>query len=177
VIAGCTFIKRAAFQAKHVQRTTMKSSQNRFILLIAASLLAWAPSSSAQEERPAQDQPRRERPAGGERERRGPAGGANRFEQIAERLKLNDDQKGKLRPIFTEETTKLRELRQDTTLTQEQRRTKTREIREQYLGKMKPILTTEQFEQLKKIREETPARGRRGERPGGGAGAPERRQE
>src|SRR5687767_1043107 len=144
----------------------MKAPKSSLIPLMAAVLVALAPASQAQEEqRPTQDQPRRERPAGGERERRGPAGGgANRFEQVAERLKLNDEQKGKLRPIFTEESTKLRELRQDTALTQEERRTKTREIRELYLGKMKAVLTAEQFEELKKMRTEAPGAGPRGAR-------------
>jgi hypothetical protein len=143
----------------------MKAPKSSLITLVAAVLVSLAPSSQAQEERPAQDQPRRERPAGGaQRERRGPGGGVNRFEQIAERLKLSDEQKAKLQPILTEETTKLRELRQDTALTQEQRRTKVREIREQYLAKTKPILNTEQFDAFKKMREQTPAGGARGQR-------------
>ena len=153
----------------------MKASKSSLITLFAALLVALAPSSQAQEERPAQDQPRRERPAGGDRERRGPGGGANRFEQMAERLKLTGEQKTKLRPIFNEETAKLRELRQDTTLTQEQRRTKTREIREQYLGKMKTVLTEEQFAELKKMREQAPRGGQRGARrgPGNAPNAPQ----
>jgi hypothetical protein len=61
----------------------------------------------------------------------------------------------------------MRELRNDTALTQEQRREKVREIREQSLAKMKPILTTEQYEAFKKMREQAPRRGQGGDRPGG----------
>ena len=89
-------------------------------------------------------------------------GRQNQFQHMAEQLKLTDEQKTKLQPILKEEATKLRELRQDTNLTAEQRRDKTREIRTQYVAKAKPILSTEQFEQFKKSQQQTGSRGQRG---------------
>jgi Spy/CpxP family protein refolding chaperone len=86
----------------------------------------------------------------------------SQFQHMAEQLKLTDEQKTKLQPILKEETTKLRELRQDTNLTAEQRRDKAREIRAQYVAKAKPILSTEQFEQFKKTQQQTGGRGPRG---------------
>jgi Spy/CpxP family protein refolding chaperone len=91
---------------------------------------------------------------------------------MAERLKLTDDQKTKLRPIYQEEMTKTRELRQDSTLTAEQKRDKMRELRTEYLGKMKPVLSTEQYDDLKKMREQGAGRGPRGVRQGGDAKPP-----
>ena len=148
----------------------MKLSKISLLTALLGTLVAWAPFTNAQDNAGAA---KTERPAAGQRERRGGAAGANQFDRMAERLKLTDDQKAKLQPIVKEETAKIRELREDTSLTPEQRRDKVREVREQYLAKMKPILTTEQAEQLKKMREQTPGRAQRGpratgERPAGG---------
>jgi periplasmic protein CpxP/Spy len=86
----------------------------------------------------------------------------DQFQHMAEQLKLTDEQKTKLQPILKEETTKLRELRQDTNLTAEQRRDKAHEIRAQYAAKVKPVLSTEQFEQFKKMQQQNANRGQHG---------------
>lgn len=152
----------------------MKTPKINLIAFAALSLLvALTPLSRAQET-PGQDAARPERPARSAGERRGGAAGANQLERIAERLKLTDEQKTKLQPILREEAAKLRELRQDTTLAGEERRTKVREVREQFLAKMKPILSTQQFEELKKMREQAQNRGQRG---GGQRGEGQRRRE
>ncbi|MFO1500903.1 MAG: hypothetical protein U1G07_21365 [Verrucomicrobiota bacterium] len=144
----------------------MKLSRVSLIVAVLATVLT-APLSRAQDNK---DIAKPERPAARERRPGGGAGGANQFDRIAERLKLSDEQKTKLQPIFREEMTKLRDLRQDTALTAEQRREKVRTIREEYFGKMKPILTTEQADQLKKMREQQgPGGNRRG--PQGNANA------
>jgi Spy/CpxP family protein refolding chaperone len=85
----------------------------------------------------------------------------SQIDRMTEQLKLTDEQKTKLQPILKEETSKLRELRQDTNLTAEQRRDEVRELRTQYFAKVKPILSTEQFEQFKKSQQQT-GRGPRG---------------
>ncbi|MHC1763501.1 MAG: hypothetical protein AB9869_04225 [Verrucomicrobiia bacterium] len=140
---------------------------NAITVAALGALVAFAPISRAQ----TADTANQERPAAGQPQRRaaGPAG-ENAFNRMAEQLKLTDEQKAKLQPIFREEMTKLRELRQDTSLTREQRTEKTRTIREQYLAKMKPELKAEQFEQLKKMRETQATRGPQGERNRGGQG-------
>lgn len=152
----------------------MKLQRNVFTAAALGLLVAFAPMSRAQQN---DDNARRERPAAGQRERRGagPAG-ENAFNRMAEQLKLTDEQKAKLQPLYREELTKLRELRQDTALTPEQRREKTRTIREQYLGKMKEVLKPDQFEQLKKMRETRPTGGARGNRPDRGGQGQRQRQ-
>ena len=126
--------------------------------LALGALIALAPATRAQEEKdstkPATP------PANGQRPpRRG--GGANAFDTFAERLKLTDEQKTKVQPIFREEATKLRDIRQDTSLKPEEMREKIKTTREEFTAKMKPHLTTEQFDKLKTMREA----GQRGRAP------------
>jgi periplasmic protein CpxP/Spy len=100
-----------------------------------------------------------ERPGAGQRER----AGQPQIDRLAEQLKLTDEQKTKLQAVLREEATKMRELRQDTDLTAEQRRERVQKLREQTLAKVKPILPEDKFEQYKKLREQAAARGPRGE--------------
>jgi len=138
----------------------MKVSQMSLLAALAlGALVAIVPTSRAQDSK---DAPKPATPPSGQRQRSG-GGGANQMERLTERLKLTEDQQAKLKPIVTEETGKLRDLRNDTSLSSDQRREKAKELREQYLAKMKPILSTEQFDQLKKMREQ--ARGQGGPRP------------
>ncbi len=78
----------------------------------------------------------------------------DRMKQIAEELKLTDEQKEKLKPIFKEEAEKLRELRGDDKLTRVEKMAKIKEIREAGFTKIKTVLTPEQTEKFQKIREE-----------------------
>jgi Spy/CpxP family protein refolding chaperone len=152
----------------------MKVSHVSFLALILGALVTLAPNSRGQDSPDAKDASKPDRPAAGQRERRGGpgGGGAAQIERISERLKLTDEQKTKLQPILREEAAKLRELRQDNSLSREQMRDKAREVREQYLAKMKPILSEEQLDQFKKMRQEGAARGPRGSRQGGDARTP-----
>ncbi len=85
-------------------------------------------------------------------------------DQMAEQLKLSEDQKTKLRPILQEETRKLREIRQDTSLEADQKTSKTKEIRVTYAGKMKEILTPDQYTTWEKGRADRAKRAQ-GRRP------------
>ena len=84
----------------------------------------------------------------------------DRLQQISEELKLTDDQKEKLKPIFRDEAAKLRELRNDKDLSREDRVTKVKAIRDDAAAKLKPILTPEQLEKWNKLRSEGPRRRR-----------------
>src|SRR5689334_9690903 len=70
----------------------------------------------------------------------------DRLQQISEELKLTDDQKEKLKPIFRDEAARLRELRNDKDLSREDRTAKVKAIRDDAAAKVKPILTPEQLE-------------------------------
>ncbi len=71
----------------------------------------------------------------------------DRTESIARVLKLNDEQKGKVRPIFDDELKQRREVALDKTLTPEQRREKMNKITDDTVAKLKPILTDEQYKE------------------------------
>ena len=120
--------------------------------VVLGSLIALVPASRAADNDT--------KPAPGEAAT--PARGAirDRLQQVAEQLKLTDDQKEKLKPIFKEQATKLRELRDNKDLSREDRMAKVKEIRESLAAKIKPILTPEQLDKWNKLRSEGPRRRR-----------------
>jgi Spy/CpxP family protein refolding chaperone len=88
---------------------------------------------------------------------------------IAKELDLTDAQKPKFQEIMKGSMDKRKALRDDTSLTQEDRKAKMKEIQEDTATQMKALLTPEQFtkwqELSKKMRGNRPP-------PGGGAGGP-----
>ena len=91
----------------------------------------------------------------------GTAGGGggqrvDRIKQMAEQLGLTQEQQDKLKPILAEEAKKMRELRQDTTLSNEQRREKMAKLREENQKALKDskILTDDQLKKWEKIQED-----------------------
>lgn len=131
--------------------------------LALATLVAWSPNAHAQEKK--KDKPP-QRPAPGESARRPNAAQAERLAKIKEDLKLTDEQITKLKPLLQEEAKKVRALRDDTSLSPQDRRAKMREIREASAPKLKEILTKEQYEQWVKLRTQRPAAsaGQKGDR-------------
>jgi Spy/CpxP family protein refolding chaperone len=81
----------------------------------------------------------------------------DRFEQMAERLNLNADQKTKVQQILGDTREQLRAVRRDT-------EPKVSEIRRQADARLQEVLTPEQWQQFQKERHEM--RGRRGGRGG-----------
>jgi gas vesicle protein len=90
----------------------------------------------------------------------------DRMQQIAQELKLTEDQKTQLRPIFKKEADKLKALRDDASLTREQRQEKVKAIREEFKKEVKPVLTTEQWEKWQTMRPERPQQRQRRQRQG-----------
>jgi hypothetical protein len=76
----------------------------------------------------------------------------DRTERMAQMLKLNDEQKAKVKPILEEEFTKQREIYTDKNTPPEQRREKLLKLREETSTKLKPILTEEQWAMYSKMR-------------------------
>ena len=80
----------------------------------------------------------------------------DRFEQMAERLELTDDQKTKVQEIFTDTREQLRAVRRES-------EPKVNEIRRQADGRLQTVLTAEQWQKFQSIRDEMrPRRGGRG---------------
>ena len=93
-------------------------------------------------------------------EANGRAGRNARLQRIADELKLTDEQKAKLKPIFAEQQKRMTELRGDKDVSREDRMAKAKEMREDLAAKLKPILTPEQLEKWNKDRAAGPQRRR-----------------
>lgn len=111
----------------------------------------------------AQEKPDAAKPTAPRRERPGQAG--DRLERMTKELNLSDEQKGKLKTLFEQQAAKTKAMRDDTSLTQEQRREKARAIREEFTGKIKEVLTKEQNEKWQKQQQDRPPRQPRTEQP------------
>jgi len=86
-------------------------------------------------------------------------------EQIAKDLGLSDDQKAKVRAALEEQQKKMKDLRADTSLSQEDKRAKVKELRQSFVEKMKEILTADQFEKWQKTMQQRPRLGAGGPPP------------
>ena len=78
---------------------------------------------------------------------------ANRFDNLAERLNLNADQKAKVQEIFGDTREQLGALRKEYEPRMD-------EIRRQADGRLQTVLTPEQWQKFQKIRDERLRRGR-----------------
>jgi Spy/CpxP family protein refolding chaperone len=74
------------------------------------------------------------------------AGLHQRVDMMATQLNLNDEQKTKVTALFEEDAKKMRELRNDTSLSRDEQREKFRAMRKESDQKLKAILTPEQWE-------------------------------
>lgn len=110
----------------------------------------------------------------------GPGGGRGqqaeqRLKMLAERLSLTADQQARLKPLLAEETKKMQELRQDTTVQGQERRDKMTKLREDSRKKLKDakILTDDQWKKWDEVQAEMRQRqgqgqGQRGQGQGQG---------
>ena len=121
--------------------------------LALGGLVAFSTNTLAQDKK---EKPSDSKPAAGERTGPRRAGQGGQLAMMKEQLKLTDDQSKKLEPILKEQTEKMRALRDDKNMAPEDRRTKSREIREAYTTKIKAVLTKDQAEQWEKARQQRP---------------------
>src|SRR5437870_1136701 len=112
------------------------------LMTVFGSLLALAPSVPADDPKPADSAPARP-------ERRSFSGRVDRLQQVGEQLKLTDEQREKLKPVFQQEAKRIRELRQNKELSRQDRLAKLRETRKETEEKVKPVLMPEQLEKWK----------------------------
>lgn len=92
-----------------------------------------------------------------------------RLQHMTKMLNLTDDQQQKIKPILENESQQMQSLQQDTTMSQQDRWGKMRQIRTQTREQIKPILTADQqqkWEQMQNRRRE------RGMGQGAGQGEP-----
>jgi Spy/CpxP family protein refolding chaperone len=91
-------------------------------------------------------------------------GGRMNFDSIATQLALTDDQKAKAKPVFQDMIQKMSDMRNDSSLSQTDKRAKAKQIRDDANTQLKEIFTPEQYEKWQKTFS--------GNRRGAGAGAP-----
>jgi Spy/CpxP family protein refolding chaperone len=94
----------------------------------------------------------------------GPGGGGG-IDRLAQQLDLTADQKPKVQAILDESRQKMMALRQDTSLSQDDRTAKRKALRDDLTSQMKGVLTPEQFEKWQKM--PPPGRGPRNGPPPG----------
>ena len=70
-----------------------------------------------------------------------------RLQRMTQALNLTEDQQAKIKPILENETTQMQSLRSDSSLSQEDRMAKMKQIRETTNSQINPILTPDQQKQ------------------------------
>jgi Spy/CpxP family protein refolding chaperone len=110
------------------------------LTLVVASLLAAPALVSAQDAKP-------------EAGRRGPRTPEEQVKAMKETLKLTDEQADKVKAVLAKNQEKVKALRDDTALSQDDRRAKMRELYQGMDEELKPILTPEQQTKWKEERE------------------------
>ena len=119
--------------------------------LAVGSLVAFTNLSSAQDTKaPQENQDGKKRPGFSPQQR---------VDRMASTLNLTDAQKTKVTALFEEQGKKIRELRADTNVPQDQRREKARALRQESDKKLQAILTPEQWEKWQKERAQMRPRG------------------
>ncbi|WP_047486959.1 hypothetical protein [Terriglobus sp. TAA 43] len=73
--------------------------------------------------------------------------------KMGKKLGLSQDQTAKLEPILAERQQKMKALRTDTTLTADQKKDQRRQIQESTQTEMSGVLTPDQMQQLKTMRQ------------------------
>lgn len=74
------------------------------------------------------------------------------LQQMLSQLNLSGEQKTKLEPIAADQAKAQKTLRENTALSDDDRKAKNRELSQGLNAKLKEILTSEQFEKLKELR-------------------------
>ena len=80
--------------------------------------------------------------------------GNGSLEKLAEKLNLTDAQKGQIKTIFQTERPKIKAIRENTTLTPEDKKEQLKAERKDMMSQVKAILTPDQLAQLKAMRRE-----------------------
>ena len=96
-----------------------------------------------------------------------------RLERMTQALNLTDDQQQKIKPILENEQTQMQGLRADTSLSQEDRMAKMKQIRETTSSQINPILNADQQKQYAEMM----SRMGRGRGPGATPQAPPPQQQ
>jgi Spy/CpxP family protein refolding chaperone len=79
-----------------------------------------------------------------------------KLQQLSSELNLTDDQKGQIKSIVQDEVQQLKTVKDDASLSPDQKQAKVAEIRQSHKSQMSSILTPEQQKKLDAIKETNP---------------------
>jgi periplasmic protein CpxP/Spy len=111
------------------------------------------PSSSGQSSTQSAGQPQSDQAATG-MDQATQARVQQRLQHISTELNLTDDQKAKIKPLLQEEVSQMNSLRSDTSLSQDQRQAKMKEIHQTYSSQIQAVLTPEQQKKWAEMKEQ-----------------------
>ncbi len=135
--------------------------------LMSALLLPFVTQAQQQDQNQStnQDQNTQQQPNGMQR---GHMAGRQHMAMLAQKLNLTDAQKTQFRQISKDTRKQAMTIRQDSSLTEDQKREKITALRKQSHQQMFSVLTPEQKEQLKQIREQRQKEQQQKASPSGG---------
>lgn len=110
--------------------------------VVLGALAVWGPGALAQDSN-----------TGAQRGTKG-AELRERFHKLAEELHLTAAQREQIKPIVRSELEKARALRKDASVALREKREKIKEIHQDLVAKIKPILTPEQLKKWRELRQE-----------------------
>jgi Spy/CpxP family protein refolding chaperone len=76
------------------------------------------------------------------------------LQMLTEKLNLTDEQKAKLKPVLQDQDQQLKAVRDDTSLSQEQKSAKKKAIHESFHEQINSVLTPEQQAKFKQMKQE-----------------------
>jgi len=76
------------------------------------------------------------------------------LQMLSEKLNLTDDQKTKLKPVLQDQMQQMTAVREDSSLSHEQKRAKMKSIHESFHDQINAVLTPEQQVKFKQMRQE-----------------------
>ena len=83
------------------------------------------------------------------------------LEHMSQELSLTDDQKAKLKPILEDQAKQMQELRKDTSSSDQDRHAKMKQIHENTISQMRPILNADQQKKLEEMMSRRSEHGKR----------------
>ena len=88
------------------------------------------------------------------------------LEHMSSALNLTDEQKTKIKPILEDTSKKMQQLRQDSSLSEQDKRAKMQEIHQDAMSQVKPILTADQQKKFESMHGPHGGQGEHGRKSG-----------
>ena len=130
------------------------------MLVFSAAAFAGAPQDAQSSQQPSAQSGSGHGHGGGEGHGHGMMNADAMLDHMSKELSLTDDQKAKIKPILDEQMKQMQDARQSSSTSDQDRRAKMKQIHENTMSQIRPILTSDQ---QKKLEEMMSHRGERGE--------------